>query len=296
MDADHITKNGGSQESVQPVPGAAPVHTEVDRDPAPSTARSAAMPEYGGAMQDSSPPISLTLPSQTMPCENTEPLVRYRTTTRFAEPEADLLLALFREQTVVTRLARAPGGWRTLSEPELEALGFNPVERGAVLALQELTIRSYPELPPLRCPTSEAIGRVYSKRLGGLVREVMLALALDARENFIGEVEIAAGGAHGFGITAADVLRPLIRIGASTFILIHNHPAGDPRPSDQDIATTRTLAVCAEILRIPLVDHIIIGARGGGYLSLLEHGYFGEEERTQETEPAQTPRSSTPEP
>jgi DNA repair protein RadC len=190
----------------------------------------------------------------------------------FAEPEAELLRAAFRGAPFVTRLARAPGGWRTLSEYELDTLDLTVEEKRGVLALQELVQRSYPELPKLKTPGPDAIGRVYGHRLGGLLREVMLAVALDGGNNFLAEVELATGGAHGVALQPRDVLRPLLRIGASRFILVHNHPSGDPYPSVEDITLTRVVAECGASAGVPLVDHIIVAGRGGGFTSLVSLG------------------------
>lgn len=193
-------------------------------------------------------------------------------TDHLAEPEKDLLSAVLKNDGLARRLSRAPGGWRTLSQSELDELSLRAVDKRTVLALQELVSRGYPELTPRRLSTSADIGTVYSARLGGLVHEVMIGIALDGRTNVVGEVKIARGGAHGLSITARDVLRPLIRMGASAFVLVHNHPSGSPQPSSEDIVMTRALAACAEIVGIPLVDHVVVGARGGGYCSLYDLG------------------------
>jgi DNA repair protein RadC len=191
---------------------------------------------------------------------------------RVAEPEGKLLRAVFANAPFVSRLARAPGGWRTLSAQELEKLGLSTDERRAVVSLQELVQRGYPELPNMTLIDSSAVGRIYGPRLGGLLREVMLAVALDGRNHFLAEIEIATGGTHSVAVSPRDVLRPVLRTGASSFLLLHNHPSGDPTPSRQDIEFTRRMVRCAEAIELPFVDHVVVGARGGGYVSLLALG------------------------
>jgi DNA repair protein RadC len=191
---------------------------------------------------------------------------------RVAEPEGKLLRAVFPNAPFVSRLARAPGGWRTLSAYELEKLGLSTDERRAVVSLQELVQRGYPELPNMTLIDSSAVGRVYGPRLGGLMREVMLAVALDGRNHFLAEIEIATGGTHSVAVSPRDVLRPILRSGASSFVLLHNHQSGDPTPSQQDIEFTRMMAKCADAVELPFVDHVVVGARGGGYVSLLALG------------------------
>lgn len=207
-------------------------------------------------------------------------------------PEQSLLERVLGSDDLAQTLARAPGGWRTQSEHELRTLGLGERDRRAVLSLQELVRRSFPELQRQRFACSDDVGRVYGARLGGLVNEVMLAVALDGRNHAIAELEIAVGGAHGLCVTARDILRPLIRAGASAFVLVHNHPSGDPTPSVEDVAMTRAIAAAAELVGIPLVDHVVVGARGGGFASLLDLGVLGGEdmkgERGEERSPLST--------
>jgi DNA repair protein RadC len=57
-----------------------------------------------------------------------------------------------------------------------------------------------------------------------------------------------------------EVFRPAIRDAANSIIVVHNHPSGDPTPSDQDISVTERLEQTAEIVGIPVIDHIVVGA------------------------------------
>jgi DNA repair protein RadC len=189
-----------------------------------------------------------------------------------SEPEVDLLTQVLGDPDLSQMLARAPGGWRSLSLPELDRMGLDDDAARVVMALQDLVRHAYPELPLRRLASSGDVGRVYGERLGGLTSEVMRAVALDGQNNFLGEVDIAAGGSHGIAVTPRDVFRPLIRMGASTFILVHNHPSGSPTPSVEDVDMTRALVSVGEIVGIELVDHVIVAARGGGYCSLHDLG------------------------
>jgi DNA repair protein RadC len=189
-----------------------------------------------------------------------------------AEPEGGLLRAVFRDAPFVGCLARAPGGWRTLSKHELDTLGLSDEDQEAVRALQTLVQRSYPELPKHKIINSGVVASMYRHRLGGLMHEVMLAVALDGQNHFVAEIEIAKGGAHRLAVHPRDALRLVLRTGASAFILLHNHPSGDPTPSAEDMKMTRTMADCANAIALPLVDHVIIAGRGGGYSSLLDLG------------------------
>jgi DNA repair protein RadC len=72
-------------------------------------------------------------------------------------------------------------------------------------------------------------------------------------------------------VTARDILRTVLGHGATGFLLVHNHPSGEPRPSAEDYAMTKAVARAAEVVGIPLVDHVIVTANGD-WASLLEAG------------------------
>jgi len=72
-----------------------------------------------------------------------------------------------------------------------------------------------------------------------------------------------------------DVFRPAMLASAYAVIVVHNHPSGDPSPSQSDHSLTRRLAEAAELLQIKLLDHVIIGAPAEGrppYFSFKEAG------------------------
>lgn len=74
-----------------------------------------------------------------------------------------------------------------------------------------------------------------------------------------------------------EVFKSAIIIGAAGILLFHNHPSGDPTPSEADIRVTRDLIRAGNLLKIDVVDHLILGSRAlhaRGYVSLRELGYF----------------------
>lgn len=79
-------------------------------------------------------------------------------------------------------------------------------------------------------------------------------------------------------VHAREVFKPAIIVNASSIVLFHNHPSGDPTPSEADIRFTRELISAGKILRIEVRDHIILGQpspeRSRDYVSLRELGYF----------------------
>lgn len=103
--------------------------------------------------------------------------------------------------------------------------------------------------------------------------EVMYALAIDGQNRITSMCEVARGSLHGLSISARDILRPMIACGASSFILVHNHPSGDPRPSAEDIKMTGAVVKAADIVGTPCVDHVIVGS-WDRYSSLLDLGHI----------------------
>ena len=99
-------------------------------------------------------------------------------------------------------------------------------------------------------------------RLVPLDHEELWLLALDGRSHVRAVRCVARGGLHGMGVRAADPLRLALRAAASGFVLVHNHPSGDPCPSTEDITFTRRVAEAAAVVGVPLLDHVVI-ARGG---------------------------------
>ena len=186
--------------------------------------------------------------------------------------EANLLWEVFRDHRLVDQLIGAAGGWRTLSSDELSRLDLTDIERRSVSALQELVQRGYPSLSRHVLTTPTEVGEVCCRRLGGAVNEVLIALALDGQHRLLEEITVATGGSHALTLSVSDVLRPLIRAGARGYIVVHNHPSGDPTPSDDDIRFTSRLAAASTVVGITLVDHVVVGTRGGGYVSMFAQG------------------------
>ena len=67
-----------------------------------------------------------------------------------------------------------------------------------------------------------------------------------------------------------EILRLALQYDAAHYIILHNHPSGDPKPSPEDIQITKKLVQASELINIPLVDHIIIG--DNRYVSFREQG------------------------
>ena len=92
--------------------------------------------------------------------------------------------------------------------------------------------------------------------------ESFRVLYLDRKNALITDEEIARGTVDHVPVYPREVVRRALILDASALILVHNHPSGDPTPSEADIAMTRRVAEAADALSIGLHDHIIVGAAG----------------------------------
>ncbi|MGR3514655.1 MAG: RadC family protein [Paracoccaceae bacterium] len=97
-------------------------------------------------------------------------------------------------------------------------------------------------------------------------------LFLDRKNTLIADEPQATGTVDHVPVYPREVVKRALELNASALILVHNHPSGDPQPSDADIAVTRQIEAAATTLSITLHDHLIIGAhdefsfRSAGYL------------------------------
>lgn len=109
-------------------------------------------------------------------------------------------------------------------------------------------------------------------------QERVVVVGLDARLRPVGWHLTAAGSIGGAGTSVAGVFRWALVAGANSIILGHNHPSGDPRPSESDTELTRRVTEVGELLGIPLLDHIVVGGEGC-YWSFAQNDLFGHKEQ-----------------
>jgi DNA repair protein RadC len=123
---------------------------------------------------------------------------------------------------------------------------------------------------PRRLADREAVESWARPRLATLDHEELWMLAVDGHYGLRAARRVASGGIHGLHVGPRDPLRVALREAASAFVLVHNHPSGDPTPSEEDITFTAALAGAAQIVGTPLLDHVIVARRRTA--SMLELG------------------------
>jgi DNA repair protein RadC len=96
-------------------------------------------------------------------------------------------------------------------------------------------------------------------------------LFLDNKNAVIADEEQQRGTVNHTPVYPREVVKRALELGASAIILVHNHPSGDPTPSEDDIVMTKEVAAAAEKLGIAVHDHIVIGRKGHASLRNLGH-------------------------
>jgi DNA repair protein RadC len=123
---------------------------------------------------------------------------------------------------------------------------------------------------PEHAEDPEAVSRWASARLAALGHEELWSLCINQSTKVLSARKLAQGGSASMSISARDVLRAALKDGAHGVILVHNHPSGDPSPSEADRIFTRTIAAAARVVGIALVDHIVVGTQG--FVSMKQLG------------------------
>ncbi len=126
--------------------------------------------------------------------------------------------------------------------------------------------------------TPEQIAGVMREEFREESVERFFAVLLNTRRRLIKRVPLAHGTLDSLLVHPREVFKSAIAANAATVVLVHNHPSGDPSPSEADIKVTRDLIRAGRLLKIDVLDHVIIGRpteqRPHGYASLRELGYF----------------------
>jgi len=114
-----------------------------------------------------------------------------------------------------------------------------------------------------------AVAGLLRPHLENETAERFVALLLNGKHRVMGFAEVSRGTLTASLVHPREVFAPAIRELAAALIVAHNHPSGDPEPSQEDIEVTKRLHEAGKILGVPLLDHIIVGM-GGSYTSLRE--------------------------
>ena len=118
----------------------------------------------------------------------------------------------------------------------------------------------------------ESVANLLMEDMRELKQEHLVALLLNAKCEIESRITVSIGELTSTVVHPREVFRPAIRNGAAGIILAHNHPSGDPTPSQDDIQSTKRIMEVSKLVGIRLLDHLIIG--DGRYISLRNEGYM----------------------
>lgn len=169
----------------------------------------------------------------------------------------------------------------TATVRELQSVKGVGSDKAATLkAAFELARRMAAELrresPALDSP--EAIAAMLREDFRSQAVESFRVVLLNTRRRLIDVASISQGTLDTILVHPREVFKPAISANAAAVVLTHNHPSGDPTPSEADIRVTRDLIRAGQLLKIEVLDHVILGrpTKEGGrdFVSLRELGHF----------------------
>ncbi len=175
------------------------------------------------------------------------------------------------------RLVESQGGLAGLLRADAKAFqrtrGLGPAKAAQLAAAIELGRRVQrvdPDDRPMMT-TPEAVFAHLGGRVLGKTKEQLYVLSIDTKGRLLGTAADVSGGVNSVGARAAEVFREPVVLSATSVILVHNHPSGDPRPSPQDVTVTNELVAAGKTLDIAVLDHVIIGQNR--FVSMRREGY-----------------------
>ena len=149
--------------------------------------------------------------------------------------------------------------------------GLSEAKTCQILAALELGRRFVSLAPEERATINspEDVVNLLSAEMSALEQEHLRVLLLNTRNEVMGAEEIYIGNVNSSVVRPAEVFRPGIRANATSLVIVHNHPSGDPTPSGADVSITRDLVEAGKLLGMELLDHLVIGT-GQRFVSMKE--------------------------
>ncbi|MGH9339478.1 MAG: RadC family protein [Acidobacteriota bacterium] len=181
------------------------------------------------------------------------------------------------------RLLEHFGSWQRLKDAEygeLRRAGLNHKKTLAVMAAARL----FPRLDRVSLVHHQRFGSSFQIFLHfrplveGLKKEIFWAALLDGKNRIMKIERISEGTLNTSLVHPREVFRPAVREAAAGVLFIHNHPSGDPAPSEDDVRSTQRLVRAGKIVGIHVLDHVIIG--DSRYFSFSDRGLLQDYERS----------------
>jgi DNA repair protein RadC len=162
-------------------------------------------------------------------------------------------------------LSLTPDGIGHLTECTIEDLarvsGVGAAKACRIAAAVELGKRlaTQPKSKRVRVGSPQDVAELFIESMRHLKQECFRVLLLNVKNEIMAIEEISVGNINSSVADSREVFRPAIKRGAASLVLAHNHPSGNPEPSDVDVEATKRLVAAGELLGIKVIDHIVIG-------------------------------------
>lgn len=174
------------------------------------------------------------------------------------------------------RLLRKSGGLNGLfdlsSEEFMEIKGIGGAKAAQLLAIAELSKRfkSFKSGDEIKIKSPKDAADLLMEEMRYLKEEHLKVVLLNTKNIVIYVKDVSIGSLNSSIVHPREVFVEAIKKSSASILICHNHPSGDPTPSEEDIGITRRLKKCSKIVGIEILDHLIIG--NGKYISLKEKG------------------------
>lgn len=146
-------------------------------------------------------------------------------------------------------------------EEFMKIKGIGKVKAIQLKAICELNKRMYRPIAKekVKIRTPDSVAHILMNEMKYEKREKLKVLVLNIKNILLKIIDVSYGGTNSAIVEPKDILVEPIKMGAPRIILVHNHPSGDPTPSEEDIELTKRIYNAAGMLGIDLLDHIVIG-------------------------------------
>jgi len=163
------------------------------------------------------------------------------------------------------------------SYAELKRKGLGIAKIAQIKAATEIGKRFLKEksLSKIKIKTSKDIVDYFIPYMRDMKKEIFKAVLLDGKNKIIKDVTLSEGTLTKSIVHPREIIKEAITESASALVLIHNHPSGEPQPSQDDIEITNRIISACELVGIRILDHIIIG--DNNYFSFFNEGLIKEE-------------------
>ena len=133
-----------------------------------------------------------------------------------------------------------------------------PVLKNYDLRIRRESIGEKPAVYSKRVHCETDVAELARMVVGDAAQEVMLVFLLNIKNHVVGFTEVARGSIDSCPVDLRQLFRVAVISGAAAIIVAHNHPSGDPTPSEEDRRLTRRVEEAAELLGIKLLDHVVV--------------------------------------